>query len=518
MQLQVMQHLAILPIIMPMFMAAFLVLPPLTRNIAWQRFCSVITVSVTLIAATLLLLQSAEITQVYSLGGWQAPFGIVLVADPLAAIMVTLTSFLCLGALIYGCAGEDLTGMYFHPLFLFQLAGLNGAFLTGDIFNLFVFFEVLLIASYALLIHGGGKEKTQASVHYVTLNLIGSAFFLFALGILYGTLGTLNMADMASKISGLGADERQLAKAGGLMLLVVFGLKTAMVPLHFWLPRTYISAAAPIAALFAIMTKVGIYSIYRIHTGIFGETAGALAYMATPWLWPMAVLTIAVGILGVLASQQLKELTANLVIISVGTLLFSIALHRESATSAGIFYLIHSTLVTAALFLICDLVSKNRGKALDRLVPAKRIQNQRLISVLFFIAALTVIGMPPFSGFIGKTLLLQSAQTGAEMAWIWSSVLISSLAALIALSRAGTTVFWKSTDNSGSFSGARRQDKDAVSISGWQVCAIALLLLASPFLVITGGIITDFIAVAATQLHQGIELAPIAPMLSEGGL
>lgn len=496
-----MQHLSILPILLPLFVAALLILPPCTRNINFQRIISVGATIGTLIICTLLLVQTTEMTQIYSLGGWQAPFGIVLIADPLAAMMITLSTLLCLGALLYACAGDDQSGMYFHPLFLFQLAGINGAFLTGDIFNLFVFFEVLLIASYSLLIHGGGKEKTQASIHYVTLNLIGSAFFLFALGILYGTLGTLNMADMAVKVSTLGPDERQLAKAGGLMLLVVFGLKSAMVPLHFWLSKTYIAAAAPVAALFAIMTKVGIYSIYRVHSGIFGETAGELAFMATPWIWTMAVLTLLAGTVGVLASQQLKELTANLVIVSVGTLLFSIALQRETATAAGLYYLAHSTLVTGALFLISDLISRHRGRAVDRFVPARPMQNSRLTSGLFFVAALTVIGMPPFSGFIGKILILQSTQTGTETAWIWTPILLSGLAALIALSRAGTTLFW-SFDDSEETPPLSSDSKHEVPVSGWQIGGTALLLLASPLLVVAGGPITEFMSLAAHQLHQ----------------
>ncbi|MFD1239255.1 proton-conducting transporter membrane subunit, partial [Latilactobacillus sakei subsp. carnosus] len=174
-------------------------------------------------------IQTNGVTQ-YILGGWQPPFGIVLVADPLSSVMVALTTFLGLGALSYSTGSHDRAGGYFYPLFMFQIMGINGAFLTGDVFNLFVFFEVLLIASYALLVHGGGKQKTQATVHYVILNLVGSSVFLFGLGILYGTLGTLNIADMAQKISELSGSMAILAKIGGLLLLVVFGLKSAMLP------------------------------------------------------------------------------------------------------------------------------------------------------------------------------------------------------------------------------------------------------------------------------------------------
>ncbi len=298
-----MQHLPIIPILLPLLTAVFLLLPPLSKTIERQRFVSItVNIVMVIIAAQLLIISHQQGTQLYILGDWQPPFGIVLVADRLSTLMVLLTSVLALAAQLYACAGDDHKGMYFHPLFMFQIMGVNGAFLTGDIFNLFVFFEILLMASYALLIHGGGKQKTKASVHYVILNLVGSSIFLFALGMLYGAVGSLNIADMAVKIRTLSVEEQAIAKAGGLMLLVVFGLKAAMLPLNFWLPRTYAAASAPVAALFAIMTKVGIYSILRVHTVMFGEDAGALANIAIPWLWPLALLTLAIGTVGVLAS------------------------------------------------------------------------------------------------------------------------------------------------------------------------------------------------------------------------
>jgi len=349
----------------------------------------------------------------------------------------------------------------------------------------------LLIASYALLIHGGGKQKTKASVHYVTLNLVGSSVFLFALGTLYGTIGSLNIADMAIKVPMLSVEEQAITKAGGLMLLVVFGLKAAMLPLHFWLPRTYAAATAPVAALFAIMTKVGIYSILRIHGVIFGADAGALANIATPWLWPLALLTLAIGTIGVLASPSLRLTTANLVIVSVGTLLLAIALHRESATSAALYYMMHSTLIAGALFLIADLVRGERGKAEDRYVAARQMQHNKSIGIAFFIAALAIIGMPPLSGFIGKTLLLQSTQGTLEMSWVWSFILVSGLAVLISLSRAGTTIFWR-------ISGEHiNHDKS----SPLKLGAVYLLLVCSPLLVIFGGPVTEFTQAAAAELH-----------------
>jgi multicomponent K+:H+ antiporter subunit D len=382
--------------------------------------------------------------------------------------------------------------MYFHPLFMFQVMGINGAFLTGDLFNLFVFFEVLLIASYALLIHGGGKQKTKANVHYVILNLVGSSIFLFALGILYGTIGTLNIADMANKVRLLGEHEQSLAKVGGLLLLVVFGLKAALLPLHFWLPKTYAAACAPVAALFAIMTKVGIYSILRVHTVIFGEEAGALASIAIPWLWPLGLLTVVMGAVGVLASPSLRMTVANLVVISIGTLVVAIAMQRVSATAAALYYMIHSTLITGALFLLADLISKQRGQAEDRYVIARKMTHGKFIGVAFFISALTVVGLPPFSGFLGKILILQSAQGLHEIAWVFPVILFAGLISLIAISRAGTTIFWRN-------SGVSTNEEP---ISPLKIIAIALLLSSSLLLVIFGGPVTDFTYQAADQLHD----------------
>jgi multicomponent K+:H+ antiporter subunit D len=488
-----MLHLSILPILLPMLAAVLMLLPPLSHSITRHRIFSVsVMIILIMTSAFLLYISDQQGTQMYILGGWQPPFGIVLVADRLSTMMVLLTSVLGLGAQLYACAGDDNDGMYFHPLFMFQIMGINGAFLTGDLFNLFVFFEVLLIASYALLIHGGGKQKTKANVHYVILNLVGSSIFLFALGILYGTIGSLNIADMANKVRLLGEYEQSLAKVGGLLLLVVFGLKAALLPLHFWLPKTYAAASAPVAALFAIMTKVGIYSILRIHTVIFGEDAGALASIAIPWLWPLGLLTVVMGAIGVLASPSLRLTVANFVIISIGTLIVAIAMQRVSATAAALYYMIHTTLITGALFLLADLISKQRGQAEDRYVIARKMTQGKLIGVAFFISALTVVGLPPFSGFLGKILILQSAQGMHEIAWVFPVILLAGLASLIAISRAGTTIFWRYSGDS----------TNIEAISPLKIIAVALLLSSSLLLVIFAGPVTDFTYLAADQLHD----------------
>lgn len=492
-----MAHLPILPILIPLFGGLLLLLPPFAGIERYvNRRIGATCLSVLHITATLLLMGSVEENgaMMYAIGDWQAPFGIVMFADPLAVMLVLLTGFLGLASTLYAFAGTDREGRYFHPIMQFQLMGITGAFLTHDLFNLFVFFEVLLIASYALLLHGGGKQRTLANVHYVILNLVGSSLFLFALGTLYGTIGTLNISDMSMKINDLSAGEKVIAEAGGMLLLVVFGLKAAILPLHFWLPRTYAAASAPVAALFAIMTKVGVYGIFRVYTVIFGEQAGQLNGMIQPWIWPLAILTVIIGTVGVIASPNLRSLAGNLVIVSVGTLLMAFAIRTPEATAAGFYYLIHSTLVSAALFLIADMIGQQRGKAVDRFVIARKVEQPALLGLLFFVAAMAIAGLPPFSGFIGKLVILQSAYSDTDRIWVWAVLLISSLLTIIAFSRAGTTLFWRHA--------GERDRADEAPVSYWQVSGVLLLLIASPLLVIFGASVTDYTGQAATQLHD----------------
>ncbi|MDU5678929.1 MAG: monovalent cation/H+ antiporter subunit D, partial [Pseudomonas aeruginosa] len=334
-----MSHWLILPILLPLFAGSLLLLPLAER---WQRGLSLLA-ALALIPLSLLLIRTAASgdLSVYALGNWAAPFGIVLMLDRLAALMLLATAVLGSAALIYALRGDDRLGKHFHALFQFQLLGINGAFLTGDLFNLFVFFEILLIASYALLLHGGGAERVRSGLHYVILNLVGSAFFLIAVGTLYGLTGTLNMSDMAQKIAMADAERAPLLAAAGLLLLVVFALKAALLPLYFWLPRAYAAASAPVAALFAIMTKVGIYSILRVYTLVFGDAAGELANLAQAWLWPLALATLGLGAIGALAARTLQSLLAYLVVVSAGTLLAGVALGSERALAASLYYLLH---------------------------------------------------------------------------------------------------------------------------------------------------------------------------------
>ncbi|MGB1478289.1 MAG: monovalent cation/H+ antiporter subunit D [Marinobacter salsuginis] len=441
-----MNHWLTAPVLIPLLggiLQAFMGYAPISLR---RTLALATTVLILVSAIVLLVLADDGSYRIYAFGNWQPPFGIVLVLDRLAALMLVMTAVLALFCHIYAIGGADEGNRQFHALFLFQIMGLNIAFLTGDLFNLFVAFEVLLIASYGLLMHGGGTVRTVPGLHYVVLNLAGSAIFLISVGMIYSVTGTLNMADLAVKIPQVSGEDVNIVKAGGMMLLVVFGLKAAILPLCFWLPRAYSKATAPVAALFAVMTKVGIYAILRVYLLIFGDDAGELANLGMDWLFPIALATLAMGVVGALGSGSLKTLVAWQVIISVGTLLAPISLGSEAGLSAALFYLLSTTWTVGGLFLVSELVANQRGSAQDRIVTAPRMQNRTFLSVLFLVGAVAAAGLPPLSGFFGKLLILQSVQSGTEMAWLWSVLLIGSFLTVIAYSRAGSIVFWRTVD------------------------------------------------------------------------
>jgi len=440
-----MSHWIILPVLLPALLAPILGFV-MRHDLTMARIASVAgTVALVAIAVGLTVAAAGGETQVYELGNWPAPFGIVLVLDRLSAILVLLTMGLGLLVLIHAIAtGWDARGRHFHALFQFQLMGIAGAFLTGDVFNLFVFFEVLLIASYGLMIHGGGKERMRAGLQYVVINLAGSTLFLFALGVLYSSVGTLNMADIALRLQEADPEEAGLIRVAAMLLMIVFAVKAALFPVQFWLPATYANAPAPVAALFAIMTKVGAYSIIRVHTVSFGPGLEATQDIPGTWLFPAAIITIAIGALGVLGARHLLPLISFSVVGSMGTLMIAVAALTPQATAAALYYLLHSTLAAAALFLLADLVlSRRDGQALS---PRPAMAQTGLLAALFFGGAIAMTGMPPLSGFLGKLLVLDALRMPGQIGWAWSAVLVGSLVTIVGFARAGSMIFWKTTE------------------------------------------------------------------------
>ena len=502
-------HLPILPVAIPA-LAAPLTLLLMRRHPGWAVSVGFASAIAMLICAVTLFGQACSgVIRAYAVGDWAAPFGIVLVVDRLAAIMLVLTATLALIALLHAViTGIDRKGWHFHPLFQFQLLGLNGAFLTGDLFNLFVFFEVLLIASYGLMLHGQGAARLKAGVQYVVVNLVGSALFLIALGLLYALTGTLNMADMGQRVAEIAREDQGLLRIAALLLASVFAIKAAVVPLHLWLVRTYDAATPAVAGLFAIMTKVGVYALIRAVPQVFGENAGAAAWAPAPYLWPAALMTAVVGFAGVFTARTLSEQAAYAIIASTGTLLIAVAGWHEATLGAALYYLVHSTIAGAALFLVADVVSRARGGAADNCASGPDFAGRQGAGLMFMAAAIAATGLPPLSGFIGKLWILQSALLLPQWGWVWGVILGTTLIGVIGFARAGSAVFWKVSD-----SAAATPPVPPPSVPAeYAAPVIALLLLAA--LAIGAGPATAYAEAAAAQVLD--PAASVSAVLGEG--
>jgi multicomponent K+:H+ antiporter subunit D len=502
-------HLPVLPVLLPAFTAMALLLlgdhgaDPHgghgQRRLLWARRLS-LTSLLLFLAVALALVTGADgggveaAPRVYRLGDWPAPYGIVLVVDRLGAMMLLLTALVVLPVMAYACGGWDCRGRHFHAMFQFQVMGLAGAFVTGDLFNLFVFFEVLLIASYVLMLHGLGRERLRAGVHYVALNLVASALFLVGVALLYATTGTLNLADLALRVPMVGGAEAKIVQAAGLVLLVVFGFKAALMPLGLWLPGTYGATSAPVAALFALMTKVGVYAILRVHGVVFGSGAGDSALTAAPWLLPLALLTAGIAVAGALAAHTLSRLVAWLTVASVGTVLAGVGMFSTAGWSAALYYMANSTLVVAGLFLLCELVAAQRGDAADQLQPASPVAQPALLGLMMLLAAASAAGLPPLPGFIGKLLVLEAAAAHPWQAAIWSVVLVAGLLTLVGLARAGSLLFWHVRDE--------RPGSGASGASPRLLGATLSLLALTVVMSVAAAPIQRYTAAAAAQLSD----------------
>jgi len=490
-----MNHWIIAPVILPALLAPFIVLV-MRHDLSLQRiFSTAGTAVLTAISLVLLYTASTNPPEVYFLGNWPAPFGIVLVLDRLSAMMIALTAVLALLVQLYAIGTNwDAHGKHFHALFQFQLMGICGAFLTGDAFNLFVFFEVLLIASYGLMIHGGGANRLKAGVQYVAYNLVGSTLFLFALASIYAVTGTLNMADLAVKVAELPAGDAALMRVGAVLLLLVFAVKGALVPLQFWLPATYSFAPGPVAALFAVMTKVGAYAVIRVYTLIFPPDTPSTGLLFADILLPAAIVTLIIGAIGVMGATGLARMVAFAAIGSMGTLFIAVAQFTPDALTAAFYYLVHSTLATAVLFLVVDLVQDRRGNDSLR-AAAPPFGQHGLIAALFFGGTIAMAGMPPLSGFLGKLLVLDATR-GPDMAMIWTAILVTSLITIIGFSRAGSQVFWKA--HATTTTQARPEGK----AEPLAFAVVFALLFALAALTILAGPVTDWLADTSAELFD----------------
>lgn len=509
-------HLAILPILVPMAAAIANLMLGDRRSRAVVGLN--IGFGVALVLAAVLLLVSVArggdaSAVVYPLGDWPIPFGIVLVADRLAALMVLTTAILAFAALLFASARWHRNGTSFFPLFHALTMGLNGAFLTGDLFNLFVFFELLLAASYGLVLHGSGRNRVRSALHYIAINLVASFLFLIGVALIYGTTGTLNMADIARAAAAIGPDDRGLFEAGTAVLGVAFLIKAGAWPLHFWLPGTYSAAAPPVAALFAIMTKVGFYAILRLWTLVFANASGPELSFGQSALFVVGLATIAYGSIGALSCKALDRLASFLILVSAGTLLLAVAYNAPGVTAGALYYVVTATLAAGALFLLKDIIDQmlpaeaqilavslelygdEEDEAADteevsRTIPAAAT----LIAWCFVLAALVMAGLPPLSGFLAKFAMIAGALSAADnptaATWWFAGALIGSgLLVLVSMVRNGINIFWTSMPTMG------------LRVRPLEIVPIVALLALCVLMAIAAGPILGFLADAALFLH-----------------
>ena len=504
-------HLAILPIVLPLLAGASTLVIDEGR-LALKAAISLATAfALVAVGIGLATVASGSVTSVYRVGDWPAPFGIVLVVDRLSAIMVLLAAVLAVAALVFSLARWQRAGPRFHSLVQFLLMGVNGAFLTGDLFNLFVFFEVFLTASYGLALHGSGGQRVRASLHYITVNLAASLLFLIGVSLIYGAAGTLNMADLARQWQEGAIAHRVLYEVGGAILGIAFLAKAGMWPLCFWLPGAYAAASAPAGALFAVLTKVGVYAILRIGTLFLGADVAASPSPGTPWLVVAGMGTLAYGALGVLASQDFPRLASFSVLVSSGTLLAAIAIGSTALTSAALYYLVVSTLALCAFFLLVELAERGRRPGADVLaVTAEAFgadddgaeedvgtafpATTALLGLAFAACAIMLAGLPPLAGFVGKFAMLDvlfEPERVTATSWTMLALLIGSgFATVIGMARAGVRRFWATPD----VSVARVRVVELAPILALLTLCAALTVLAGPSM--------RYLAAAAETLHE----------------
>ncbi|QBE62143.1 monovalent cation/H+ antiporter subunit D [Pseudoduganella lutea] len=511
------QHLVVVPIVLPLLCGA--ALAPLTQGWHRLKFAVAYGSALALLANALALAVLADGSWpagigVYLAANWAAPFGIALVADRLSACMLVLTAVLALAALHYAQPRWSRIGVHYHSLFQFLLMGVNGAFLTHDLFNLFVFFEVMLAASYGLVLHGYNVERLRASLQYIAVNLVAALFFLVGTALLYATTGTLNMADMAGRVAALAPEDIGLLQAGVAVLALAFLVKAAMWPLGFWLPTTYAAASPPVAVMLVLMTKVGAYVILRLWLLVFGAGAGAASYYGYDALLWGGMATIVYGAAGMLATDTAGRLAGYGAIVSSGTLLAVVGYGQPSLVTAALYYFIASTLAIAAFVLLIELVDRIRtpGAAMlaltaeafavedtpaepkGRGVPAA----MAFLSLAFAACALTIAGLPPLSGFVAKFGMFHAlvnpgpgaAGIGVTGWVLMALIFLSGLAAIISLLRFGVRTFW-ATETVG-----------PPTLHAAEVVPVAALLLASVLLTVQAQPVFDYLARASADIHR----------------
>ncbi|MGO2037095.1 MAG: Na+/H+ antiporter subunit D [Brevibacterium sp.] len=505
-----------LPVLLPLIGAGLALV--LSKHSRAQNLVSILTLSAVMIIAFILLFGvDSNGPQVVAIGGWQPPVGIVLVADRLSALMLVVSSLVTLCVLVYALsqdANDDSNETpisVFNPSYLVLCAGVANAFLAGDLFNLYVGFEMFLLASYVLLTLGATAERIRAGVTYVVVSLVSSVIFLTAIGIIYAATGTVNMAQLSERIGDLPADVQMILH---VLLLLGFGIKAAIFPLSFWLPDSYPTAPAPVTAVFAgLLTKVGIYAIIRTETLLFAESS-----LRVPLLIA-AALTMLIGILGAIAQSEIKRIVSFTLVSHIGYMLFGVALGTSVGLSAAIYYTVHHIIVQTALFLAIGMVEMRGGSTSTRSLGGLMVLSPAL-SIIFFIPALNLSGIPPFSGFIGKVALFAAGFSDHD----WLAILLivagtlTSLLTLYVIGRTFNLAFWRDPADAeepneelvSEFSErkktllAGKTWKSQIGVPGPMVAATSAVVLASIILTIGAAPLWDLSNRAADNLQTPI--------------
>lgn len=431
-----MNNFLLLPIIIPFLFGMIVMFGQ--KKIAFQRTATLLGLLIAIICAAVLVVDVHENgPQTVTFGNWPVPFGITMVSDMVSAILVLTTLVLTFFIVWYGfeSIGKEREQFFYYPGVLFIITGVNGAFTTGDIFNLFVFFEVLLMASYLLIVLGGEKAQLRESIKYILVNVLSSAFFVITVAFLYSVVGTLNMADISLKIAEI--NQPGILTVIAVLFLLVFGMKAAIFPLYFWLPSAYSAPPIPVLALFgALLTKVGVYAITRTYTLFFTHD---LSY-THELLLILSILTIVAGCIGALAYFDVKQIIIYNIVIAVGVILFGVAQMNEVALKGAFIYLVHDMIIKAALFMLIGIVIYVTGTTNLRKMGGL-MKTYPALGWFYLIAALGLAGVPPLSGFIGKLLIVQG---GFEAGNTWSSILIlaSSIVVLLSVMRIFIYAFW----------------------------------------------------------------------------
>ncbi len=432
-----MNLIIVLPIIVPLSFAVVMLFALKSVNV--HRYLNLLA-SLTSLIFSVLLIISVNDNGIISLqvGSWKAPFGITLVADLLSAIMVLITAVIGFTTALYslGTMDEKREKFFYYPLLQILLMGINGAFLTGDIFNLYVWFEVMLISSFVLLVLGGKREQLEGAIKYVTLNLLSSAIFLAAVGILYGLVGTLNMADVARKLPLL--QKSEIVTVVAFLFMIAFGIKAALFPLFFWLPASYHTPPAAVSAIFAgLLTKVGVYALIRVFTLIFIHDVN---YTHTALL-VLAGLTMLSGVLGAASQNNFRKILSFHIISQIGYMIMGLALFSPLAIAGAIFYIIHHIIVKTNLFFVSGVIEKLKGSyELSKVGGVYKYYP--LIGLLFFIPAFSLAGIPPLSGFWAKFVVIKAGLDLNQFV-IVAVALFVGLLTLYSMTKIWNEVFWK---------------------------------------------------------------------------